>query len=44
VLNATGNAWDVAMAVGMAVIQDEAVKGRNLVLEVEFASVLKEVN
>jgi hypothetical protein len=42
--NATGNAWDVAMAVGMAVIQGEAVKGRNHVLEVEFASVLKEVN
>jgi hypothetical protein len=32
------------MAAGMAVIQDEAVKGRNLVLGVEFASVLREGN
>jgi hypothetical protein len=32
------------MAAGMAVIQDEAVKGRNLVPEVEFVSVLREGN
>ena len=34
--------WGVAMAADMALIQDEAVKGKNLVLAVEFALVLKE--
>jgi hypothetical protein len=38
------NVWGAAMAAGMALIQDEAAKGRKHVLEVEFVLVLKEVN
>ena len=36
------NAWGVAMAAGMEVIQAEVVKGRNLVLGEESVSVLRE--
>jgi hypothetical protein len=42
--NIRGNAWGAAMAAGMGLIQDEAAKGRNHVLEAEFVLVLKEVN
>jgi len=42
VQNTGGNVWDVAMAVDMALIPGVVVKGRNHVLEAEFALVLKE--
>jgi len=38
------SAWGVVMVADMALIQDEAVKGRKFVQEVEFALVLKEGN